>query len=376
MRIWNSGASKAGRAACLFAGMIAATGLALNSGAQAAAGPAGAPPLAKPAAQPGNEIYFAGGCFWGVEEYFSRIAGVLDAVSGYANGTKDNPTYREVCTGRTGHAETVRVRYDPDSVTLQTLARQFFKIINPLSKNRQGNDIGTQYRTGMYYVVESDRAVLAGVMAEVQARYKQPLAVELQPLTAFWPAEDYHQDYLKKNPGGYCHIDFSSLEDLEKPAPGAKPAASLDPARYSKPAETDLRRMLSAQEYDVTQNAGTERAFTGRFWNTKERGLYVDIVTGEPLFVSSDKFDSGSGWPSFTRPIDPGVVVQSTDRSYGMVRSEVRSRVGNSHLGHVFNDGPRDRGGMRYCINSASLRFVPYEDMEREGYGDLKHLVK
>lgn len=318
-----------------------------------------------------SEIYFAGGCFWGVEEYFSRVPGVYDVTVGYANGTKANPTYREVCSGKTGHTETVHVQYDAGIVSLRTLAVQFFKIINPISVNRQGNDIGTQYRTGMYYTREEDKAVLQSVMDEVQKKYSKPLAVELAPLKNYYLAEDYHQDYLKKNPGGYCHISFDSLSDVK-----IENQTLIDPAKYTKPSDAELRKVLSPEEYNVTQKAGTERAFSGALWDHKERGIYVDVVTGEPLFSSADKFESGCGWPSFTKPIEPAVVVEHADNSFGMKRIEVRSRVGNSHLGHVFNDGPKDRGGLRYCINSVAIRFIPYDEMDKKGYGELKSLVK
>ncbi len=318
-----------------------------------------------------KEMYYAGGCFWGVEEYFSRIPGVSGVTVGYANGKTGNPTYEEVCSGNTGHAETVHVSYDPDKVSLKTLTEQFFKIINPISVNRQGNDIGSQYRTGIYYIDESDRPVIQAVMAQVQKKYDRPLAVELVPLTSYYLAEDYHQDYLKKNPNGYCHISFDSLKDLQD-----KEAIRVDPDKYVKPSDAALKATLAPEVYNVTQKAGTERSFSGKFWDHKEAGIYVDIVTGEPLFSSADKYDSGCGWPSFTKPIDAAVIVEKEDRSHGMVRTEVRSRVGNSHLGHVFPDGPKDKGGLRYCINSVALRFIPYADMDKEGYGEFKPAVK
>ena len=319
-----------------------------------------------------RDIYYAGGCFWGVEEYFSRVPGVSEAISGYANGESADPTYHEVCSGRTGHAETVHVRYDPDAVGLETLTELFFKIIDPLSLNRQGNDAGTQYRTGIYYVREEDRAVLRRVMDAEQAAHARPLAVELLPLRQFFPAEEFHQKYLRKNPGGYCHISFDSLRDITGQGGSGRP----DDGTYKRPSEREIEEMLSPEEYHVIRNAGTEPPFSGRYWNNTRPGLYVDKVTGEPLFSSSDKFDSGCGWPSFTGPVDDAALEERDDRSHGMHRIEVRSRAGDSHLGHVFDDGPRETGGLRYCINSASLRFIPYEDMEREGYGALKALVK
>lgn len=320
-----------------------------------------------------KDIYLAGGCFWGVEEYFSRIAGVTETGVGYANGKTANPDYREVCSGDTGHAETVFIRYDPAMVSLTTLLEQFFKIINPVSLNRQGNDVGTQYRTGIYYVDGADAATARAVMDKIAHRYDRPLAVELKPLDSYYPAEEYHQKYLKKNPGGYCHINFDSLKDL--PAPEAV-HKKTEPSAFTRPSEEELKKRLSPIAFEVTQRSGTERPFTGQYWDSKESGIYVDIVSGEPLFTSADKFDSGCGWPSFTKPVAPQALVEKQDDSHGMRRIEVRSGKGDSHLGHVFDDGPRDRGGLRYCINSAALRFIPYADMDKEGFGAYKHLVK
>lgn len=342
-----------------------------------------------------REIYFAGGCFWGVGEYFSRIDGVESVAVGYANGATENPTYEEVCRRNTGHAETVRVCYDPERVGLRTLTEQFFKIINPYSLNRQGNDVGKQYRSGVYYTKEEDRRILEDVFEDVRQRGGRPLATELKPLENFYEAEEYHQDYLKKNPGGYCHIDFGSLEDMESgenPEPleslesveGLAHPDSLDHSKreeplekgWSKPSDEELRKTLSPIQYEVTQNAATERPFTGEYWDHRGEGIYVDVTTGEPLFSSADKFDSGCGWPSFSAPLEKSAVTEQFDGSHGMRRVEVRSGAGDSHLGHVFEDGPRDRGGLRYCINSAALRFIPYDEMEREGYGDYKVQVR
>ncbi len=307
-----------------------------------------------------HEIYLAGGCFWGVEAYMSRIYGVYDVTSGYANGKTENPTYEEVCYMNTGHAETVHVQYDPARVDLNTLLGYYFRIINPVSVNKQGNDVGTQYRTGIYYTDEADLPVIEAKMAEIQAKYDEPLAVEVEPLKHYFLAEEYHQDYLEKNPNGYCHIDLNTVNDI-----------IIDPARYPKPSDDVLKETLTESQYRVTQLNETERAFENTYWDNHEPGLYVDVATGEPLFSSKDKYDSGCGWPSFVEPIDKQVVTYDDDTSYNMVRTEVRSRSGDSHLGHVFTDGPKDRGGLRYCINSASIRFIPLDEMESEGYGYL-----
>ena len=317
-----------------------------------------------------KEIYLAGGCFWGVEEYFSRIPGVRDAVSGYANGQTENPTYEEVCSGLTGHAETVRVSYDPRVVSLETLTEQFFQIIDPTVRDRQGNDAGRQYRTGVYYADAAEREPLERIFAAEQKKYKQKIVTELLPLENFFAAEEYHQDYLKKNPGGYCHVDFSALDGLKAKTPPAPER------KYAKPSAAELRKKLTPAQYAVTQEAATERPFANEYFDNRKPGLYVDVVTGEPLFSSEAKFDSGCGWPSFSKPIKPAAVVERHDGSHGMSRTEVRSQAGDSHLGHVFDDGPKDKGGLRYCINSAALRFIPYDKLDEEGYGEFKHLCE
>ena len=321
-----------------------------------------------------KEIYLAGGCFWGVEEYFSLIPGVADVVSGYANGRSENPRYEEVCSSETGHAEAVRVMYDPSVISLKTLVEQLFAIIDPLSVNRQGNDVGVQYRTGVYYTDPADLPIIEDVFTDARRKLGAKPAVELAPLENFYRAEEYHQDYLKKNPGGYCHVDFSSLSSVRTEPQRAK--ESPDWSRYTRPREDELRAKLTAQQYAITQHAGTERAFSGEYDHHFERGIYVDVVTGQPLFSSSDKYDSGCGWPAFTHPIDETAITKRDDRSFGMHRIEVRSSAGDSHLGHVFHDGPAGSGGLRYCINSAALRFVPYEHLADEGYGEFAHAVE
>ncbi len=326
-------------------------------------------PQAKQQAVPVNArtIYFAGGCFWGVEAYFERIAGVVDAVSGYANGRTENPSYEDVVSRHTGHAETVRVTYDADKISLEDLLRHYVRIIDPTSLNRQGNDRGVQYRTGVYTTNSADAAVVTAALSELQTRYDRPIVVENQPLTQFYEAEVEHQDYLLKNPNGYCHIDLS-LADEPLPNQASAPKPDFDPTQFVPPTTQALKQSLSRAEYDVTQNNGTERAFSHAYDHLFEPGLYVDVISGAPLFSSRDKYQSGCGWPSFVRPIAASAVVEQEDLSYNMRRIEVRSRLANAHLGHVFPDGPADRGGLRYCINGASLRFIPLADMAQEGY--------
>lgn len=314
-----------------------------------------------------EKIYFAGGCFWGVEEYFSRIDGVLDAVSGYANGTTENPSYKEVIYNNTGHAETVEVTYDETVISLETLIGYYLKIIDPTSVNKQGNDIGNQYRTGIYYIRETDGDAINNLLQLEQLKFKDPIVVENLPLDNFYLAEEYHQDYLQKNPNGYCHVDFGHLEEE---------VVFIDPNNYPKPSDEELKEKLTDIQYKVTQENATERAFSNEYFDNHEPGLYVDVATGEPLFSSKDKYDSGCGWPSFTKPIVEEVVHYDSDTSFNMVRTEVRSRTGDSHLGHVFEDGPKDKGGLRYCINSASIKFIPLSEMEAEGYGYLVSLIE
>ncbi len=308
-----------------------------------------------------STIYLAGGCFWGVEEYMSRIAGVYDSTSGYANGNTENPSYEEVIRDNTGHAETVRVLYDPTVVTLDELLEKFFRVVDPTSFNQQGNDVGEQYRSGIYYEDDKDKEIITAHIEALSQNYDEEIVVEILPLDNFYLAEEYHQDYLKKNVNGYCHIDMNALNDTD-------PISADD---YIAPSVQELSERLSEIQFDVTQNNATERAFTHEYNDNYEPGIYVDITTGEPLFSSADKYDSGTGWPSFTKSITEDVVVSVPEFS----AKEVRSRVGDAHLGHVFEDGPVDAGGLRYCINGAALRFIPYNDMPAEGYGHLQHFV-
>jgi len=314
-----------------------------------------------------KEIYLAGGCFWGTEKYLENIPGVLSTEVGYANGDTENPTYEEVCRKNTGHAEAVKVEYDDNKIGLPFILDLYYDVINPISKNRQGGDIGTQYRTGIYFTDEKDEEAILASIDSLQKGYNEKIAIEVKPLANYYKAEEYHQKYLDKNPGGYCHIGVDKFEKAEKAVDTSK--------KYVKKTWDELKASLNEMQFDVTQNNGTEPPYRNEYFDTFEEGIYVDITTGEPLFLSDDKFESGCGWPSFSRPIDSKLIKNITDRSHGMMRTEVRSSNGDAHLGHVFEDGPADQGGLRYCINSASLRFIPKEKMEEEGYGEYLSIL-
>ncbi|MDL2206249.1 peptide-methionine (R)-S-oxide reductase MsrB [Eubacteriales bacterium OttesenSCG-928-N13] len=312
-----------------------------------------------------KEIYLAGGCFWGVEKYIALIEGVLETAVGYANSNTVDPSYEQVCTGTTNAAEAVRVAYDPTIVSLPFLLNLFFEAIDPTAVNRQGNDVGTQYSSGIYYTDAGDLPEIQAVIAAQQQQYDMPIATGVAPLQNFFPAEAYHQKYLDKNPGDYCHIGRAHFE-----------RAVHANMRWQKRSKDELKRSLSDIAYRVTQENATEQPFKNPLHNHFERGIYVDVTTGEPLFASSDKFESGCGWPAFAKPIRESAVTEKYDTSHGMLRTEIRSHTGDAHLGHVFEDGPRELGGLRYCINSAALRFVPKDDMDAQGYGEYLRFVK
>ncbi|WEV59930.1 peptide-methionine (S)-S-oxide reductase MsrA [Bifidobacterium sp. ESL0728] len=303
--------------------------------------------------------YFAGGCFWGIERYFQGVDGVTDTQVGYAQSRKANPTYEEVCSGATDAAETVRVSYDTKRVTLRTLTLLFLDVIDPFSVNQQGNDTGRQYRSAMFCLDEVQKAIYEKALQQLAAREGREPAVIVEPLRNFYPAETYHQDYLDKNPGGYCHIPVAKLLNVGKRQRYIERVWDLDPEQYA-----------------VTQEAATERPFTNKYDQNFEPGIYVDVVSGEPLFLSTDKFDAGCGWPAFSKPIDASALTEHRDTKLpGRPRIEIRTANSQIHLGHVFDDGPQERGGLRYCMNSASLRFVPRDQMETQGYGKYLKLL-
>lgn len=313
-------------------------------------------------------IYLAGGCFWGMEKLMKALHGVNSVESGYANGTcEQDAVYEKVCSGKTGFREAVKVQYDPQKISLDAILSAFFYIIDPTVRKRQGNDRGDQYQTGIYYTDEESKTVVlraASLEAEKHARFE----VEIKPLSNFYPAEEYHRNYLEKNPGGYCHIPDSEIK--------AVAASMIDPAKYIRPPKKFIKEKLTDEQYHITQENGTEKPFSNAYYNKFEKGIYVDVVTGEPLFSSDDKFHSSCGWPAFSEGIEESVLYNREDASHGMFRTEVRSRAGNSHLGHVFEGDPESPNGIRYCINSAALRFVSFDDMDKEGYGYLKYIFE
>ncbi len=304
---------------------------------------------------------FAGGCFWCMEPPYRILNGVTDVKAGYTGGSKDNPTYEEVSSGRTGHRESIEVTYDPGKVSYDELLSIFWENIDPTDPAGQFADKGTQYKTAIFYHDEAQRVAAEKSKAALgrSGKFNKPVVTEILKADKFYPAEKYHQEYYKKNPAQY---------DLYKKGSGRE--EFLKKVWKKSPGE-NLKKKLTPLQYEVTQQCGTEPAFNNEYWNNHREGIYVDIVSGEPLFSSRDKFDSGTGWPSFTKPIDDKNIIKKEDKSHSMDRTEVKSSKAGSHLGHLFSDGP-EPAGERYCINSSALRFIPKEDLEKEGYGEYK----
>ena len=304
-------------------------------------------------------IYLAGGCFWGVEAYFQRLNGIVSTEVGYANGLTNSTDYHSLHS--TDHAETVRIDVDDAVLSLEEILAHYYRIIDPLSINRQGNDAGRQYRTGIFYSDDIVRRRAAASLAQLQTHYAQPIAVTLEELRNFVSAEEYHHNYLSKNPDGYCHVNLGLAAQPLHLGPALKPKPTLD----------ELHTQLSDIAFHVTQEEGTEAPRSSEFDQFTDEGIFVDIVSGQALFSSRDKFDAGCGWPSFTRPILQQGVSYKQDFKLARPRTEVSSSFAASHLGHVFPDGPAERGGLRYCIDGAALRFIPRSRMDDEGYGDF-----
>ena len=326
---------------------------------------------------------FAGGCFWCMEPPFEQLKGVQKVSAGFVGGEKAHPSYKEVSSGLTGHTEAIEVVFDPQQVSYQQLLEVFWQNIDPTDEGGQFVDRGQQYRPGIFYLNEEQKKIAKASKTQLEksGAFNKPIVVEITPATPFYYAEDDHQDFYKKNPLKYKFYRFRSGRDqfLKKNNISqlqvfkeSVTEGQIENGKYKKPSQEELQKQLTKQEYEVTQKDGTETAFNNAYWDHKDEGIYVDVVTGEPLFSSKDKYDSKTGWPSFTKPLVKKHIIEKEDRKLSHVRTEVRSKHGDSHLGHVFTDGPAESTGMRYCINSAALKFIPKEKLKEMGYGEFE----
>jgi len=339
------------------------------------------------------EAVFAGGCFWCVEAGFEKMPGVVTAISGFSGGPEKNPAYKEVARGLTGHREVVLVVYDPDKITYKELTYGLFKQIDPTDADGSFVDRGFQYSSAVYYNNSDEKSIAEEVIAELNAsgKYDAPIVTAVEKFEAFYPAEQYHQDYYKENPLKYRYYRNGSGRDQyletiwteDELNPKSKQVVlpsmdgdGFDADTFVKPSDEVLKEALTPIQYKVTQHEGTERPFNNDYWDNKDEGIYVDIVSGEPLYSSTDKYKSGTGWPSFTKPLEPTNVVEKEDKRLFTTRTEIRSKHGDNHIGHVFNDGPEESTGLRYCMNSAAMHFIPKERLEAEGYGEYMSLFE